>query len=636
MIFLEWRASFSIDQRQPVIFKEPVCLPMRAWRKSWTRWVEIHEKPQDKKSMKRLFLAATAAGLLMTMNASATLVVDFNTSSDYRNSRAKDANTDTGDIWNYSDTIPLLDDVNGQSGKIYGGVITGWSVPQPDYNPWVLKNPNDGFVAHVTPPDKSGTQSATGAYLWVKSDFLEGTTEIVQLNPGDSITYDFNGMTGGNQEIRLIVKQGGITYISQWWTAGYTNVTKDPTETNWAVLDTTDYTWGDFSPLTLEAIEGAGVYYTLSVTGDQCLARIFDFQIDATVVPAPGTDELIVAYYPSAVDAQGARGPDITTLDGATWDYSDTAPLLDDSDETGQNGRIYGGVSTTWSVPQEHTPPMYDAPDGGFTVQVNPPDKTGTQLLKAVYLWNKADFLVGSSDIVQFNAGSHVSYNFSWVTADGSQRFRMVVKQGGVVYISEWTTASVGFGGANVTSAFTSTNWAVLNTTDYTWGTFAPVTFDDVEGVGLYSEVSRTNEQAATRLIAFEVEARVIPDEGGDDYSTWATANGIAGEPFDDDFNSDGITNGVAYGLGLSPTESSQPAGMLTGNTISFTKGAEAIANADVRWIIEISESLEAGSWSDAVTQDPGDATPTISYDLDPIPATPKKFARLKVLQAAP
>jgi fibronectin-binding autotransporter adhesin len=118
----------------------------------------------------------------------------------------------------------------------------------------------------------------------------------------------------------------------------------------------------------------------------------------------------------------------------------------------------------------------------------------------------------------------------------------------------------------------------------------------------------------------------------GGDYATWASANGIPGQPFDGDFNQDGISNGVAYALGLSPTVSSQPAGVLSGNTITFTKGADAIANSDVSWIIETSVTL-SGSWLEEVTQAPGNSAATISYNLNPVPGTPKKFARLKVVK---
>ena len=122
---------------------------------------------------------------------------------------------------------------------------------------------------------------------------------------------------------------------------------------------------------------------------------------------------------------------------------------------------------------------------------------------------------------------------------------------------------------------------------------------------------------------------------GGDDFTTWATANGIDGELFDDDFDQDGIVNGMEYALGLDPTTNSQPVGSYTGDTLSFTKGADAIANGDVTWVIEVSETLAAGSWSDAVVQPAGDPSATIEYTFTP--GSPlKEFARLKVEQVAP
>jgi hypothetical protein len=87
--------------------------------------------------------------------------------------------------------------------------------------------------------------------------------------------------------------------------------------------------------------------------------------------------------------------------------------------------------------------------------------------------------------------------------------------------------------------------------------------------------------------------------------------------------------------LGLNPTTSSQPPGVLSGNIITFTKGEDAIANGDVSWVIETSTTLAAGSWTAEVTQtpgDPGEPLPAISYTFTP--GTPvRKFARLKVAQ---
>lgn len=115
-------------------------------------------------------------------------------------------------------------------------------------------------------------------------------------------------------------------------------------------------------------------------------------------------------------------------------------------------------------------------------------------------------------------------------------------------------------------------------------------------------------------------------------YTTWATANGITGQPASGDFENDGISNLVEYALGTNPTVSTQPAGVLAGNVITFAKGADAIANGDVSWVIETSQTLENGSWTTQVTQAAGNASATISYTLTPgSPA--KNFARLKATQ---
>lgn len=117
-----------------------------------------------------------------------------------------------------------------------------------------------------------------------------------------------------------------------------------------------------------------------------------------------------------------------------------------------------------------------------------------------------------------------------------------------------------------------------------------------------------------------------------DTYADWALANGIGTAGFNDDFDNDGISNGMEYALGTNPTVSSQPAGVFAANKITFTKGAEAITNADVSWIIEISETLTAESWEPVVTQATGNTDPTIEYTFTP-GSSAKLFARLKVVQ---
>jgi hypothetical protein len=115
-------------------------------------------------------------------------------------------------------------------------------------------------------------------------------------------------------------------------------------------------------------------------------------------------------------------------------------------------------------------------------------------------------------------------------------------------------------------------------------------------------------------------------------YATWATTKGIAGQPASGDFDFDGLTNLVEYGLGTDPKVSSQPAGTFSGGMVSFTKGSVAIANGDVDFAIEESDDLGiTDPWQSMVTQNAPNTSPAISYMLPQ--GAPKKFARLKVTQ---
>jgi autotransporter-associated beta strand protein len=133
--------------------------------------------------------------------------------------------------------------------------------------------------------------------------------------------------------------------------------------------------------------------------------------------------------------------------------------------------------------------------------------------------------------------------------------------------------------------------------------------------------------RASTGALTYELSA-----SGGGSYSTWASNNGIPGESATGDFDSDGISNLIEYALGTDPKVSTTPAGTYSGNVVTFTKGADAIANGDVSWIIQESDDLGISDpWASVVTQAAGDSSATISYTL---PAgKPKVFVRLIVTQ---
>jgi len=113
-------------------------------------------------------------------------------------------------------------------------------------------------------------------------------------------------------------------------------------------------------------------------------------------------------------------------------------------------------------------------------------------------------------------------------------------------------------------------------------------------------------------------------------FDAWAASNGILGQPATGDFDNDKLTNLMEYALGLSPTTPNASPGTLSGGVLTFTKGAEAMTNGDVDWVIEDSTTLGAAPdpWTPVVAVEAGN---TISYNLPG--GQGKIFARLAVEQ---
>lgn len=166
----------------------------------------------------------------------------------------------------------------------------------------------------------------------------------------------------------------------------------------------------------------------------------------------------------------------------------------------------------------------------------------------------------------------------------------------------------------------TSRSFAILNTLGGI-SNFSPANVTIVvtgfTGTGTWSIA----EAAGSLVLSYT--APVIENN----YSTWATDNGISGELASGDFDKDGLSNLLEYALGLNPTTSSVPAGTLDGSLLSFTKGTEAKANGDVTY--EIEQSSDLSEWVVVV--------PHNSESLDISHTLPsgqtKEFARLKITQ---
>lgn len=115
----------------------------------------------------------------------------------------------------------------------------------------------------------------------------------------------------------------------------------------------------------------------------------------------------------------------------------------------------------------------------------------------------------------------------------------------------------------------------------------------------------------------------------GSGFASWASSQSppvTGGENGDDD--NDGVANLVEYALADGGER-----GVFSGNTVTFTKRG-APYGSDLTYVIETSETLETGSWSATVTHGPAELGTPLSYNLTPIPGTPKEFLRLKVVKA--
>jgi len=188
--------------------------------------------------------------------------------------------------------------------------------------------------------------------------------------------------------------------------------------------------------------------------------------------------------------------------------------------------------------------------------------------------------------------------------------------------------------GAKIEFADSNGTWSgTLNLTGFVSGSSLKF---GTSNAGL--SVSQLGQISATGFTGFALDTNgfLTATGGASNYASWAndpTKGNIPGEPATGDFDNDGISNIVEYALGKNPRVSSQPAGVLSGNVITYTKGSDAIANGDVSWVIETSQTLAGGSWTAQVTQPAADPALTIAYTLTP--GTPvKNFARLKVTQA--
>ncbi len=166
-----------------------------------------------------------------------------------------------------------------------------------------------------------------------------------------------------------------------------------------------------------------------------------------------------------------------------------------------------------------------------------------------------------------------------------------------------------------------------LNTTLGTSDTIDELYVDGVpQAPGVYGSLTST-AQFKKAYITGDGTLTVTTGPAG--YTSWADANGVTGGTNGDSDN-DGILNLVEYALNLNPAASDGSAGTFNGTTLSFSKRALAVTNADVTYAIEISTDLGVSDpWTPVSGPGFTNNSTTISYVLPTGPV--KNFARFKV-----
>ncbi len=313
--------------------------------------------------------------------------------------------------------------------------------------------------------------------------------------------------------------------------------------------------------------------------------------------------------FGGAVSGMALTGP--ITLGGAT--------LIQADGSTGST--LSGGISLGANVLTINT-------DGGATQTINTNAITGTggSLVKSgsgTLVLGAANTYSGNTTVSAGTLSLADNAQLAFVLGSTSGTNNSITGAGSTTLDGDFVIDT------STADALATGTWTLENVTTATYGaTFTVVGFVDAGD-------NKWTKDISNKRYTFDEVTGILTLAPAGNYDSWANdplKGNIPGELPANDFDNDGISNIVEYALGQNPRVSSQPAGALVGNDITYTKGADAIANGDVSWVIETSQTLAPGSWTAQVTQPAADPTLTISYTFTP--GSPvKNFARLKVIQ---
>lgn len=232
---------------------------------------------------------------LMAMSVSAVQLVNYTGVTANGTMRPSDIDTDNGDTWNFSESVPLGTGSTTNS-RIYGGMVTVWNDTNAGYEPSFEMTTTYGFRVYVIPPVLALGTSIKGMLIWEKADFLSGSSQPVHFAPGDSITAVF-GSPSGTADMRIAVKQAGQWYVSSTNATVAATLSIDPTVATWRTI-TTDgtYTIGaTASTLPLNDVQAVGVYASAVRSNNASRFILTSLAVNGSLGPTP-TLKLVVLH----------------------------------------------------------------------------------------------------------------------------------------------------------------------------------------------------------------------------------------------------------------------------------------------------------------------------------------------------
>lgn len=231
---------------------------------------------------------------------------------------------------------------------------------------------------------------------------------------------------------------------------------------------------------------------------------------------AAGAGEIVNFIYNGA-NSLFSRTANVNVDGEMTWSFSDEVPLGGAASAEGNSSTdVYGGVSVTWesagpaSLFVRYAAIVTGDYAGGLQVRALSGDTYDRAV--GIFAWPRSVFTGGDGRYL-FTTNDQLSAVFAIQASLGECDIRFAVKTSSGWFVSEQTWDRTADSAQLVNPL--SENWAPVNTSDYTIGSFFPLSLSDVRGVGLYFDVKGIDPEmpaAQIRVGNFRATAaKVVP-----------------------------------------------------------------------------------------------------------------------------